>query len=112
MFNGYPAVGLHDRSGVIPFSISHRGDQMITSRRPGPVGVPHGGVAFVLLNQYRCDLRNLRAATVVRLGSPAASTSIRLANHYRQPHYCGRGDPGSTLAVSPLEPSVRAALKH
>ena len=101
----------------MPRSISPRAAsdslrRMITSRRPGPVGVPHGGVAFVLLNQYRCDLGNLRAATVVRLGSPPASTSIRLTNHYRQPHHCGRGDPGSTLTVSPFEPSVRAALAH
>ena len=112
---GYPRVRLTDRAGDIPFSIRHGGDQMVTSHPPMRVVVRARGTAFVVMNHYRCDLGDLRAADVVRLGlrSPrAGTTAIRLTDRYRKPNYCGKGDPGSILTVSPFEPSLRAALAH
>jgi hypothetical protein len=61
------------------------------------------------MNQYRCDLGDRRTATIVRLG-PAAT--VRITNRLRKPHYCGRGDPGSTLAVAPFVPTLHAGLRH
>ena len=108
-FDGYPSVTLLDRHGAIPFVISHRGDQMVTNRPPRRFVVARGGAAFVVMNQYRCDLGDRRTANVVRLGSGA---TFRIANRWRKPHYCGRGDPGSTLAVAPFVPTLHAGLRH
>jgi hypothetical protein len=112
---GYPTIELRDRAGTIPFSIRRGGDQMVTSERPQRVLVPVGQDAFVVLNKYRCDRGNIRAARILRLGLPGASPAghtsiaIRLREWIQ---YCGKGDPGSTVTVSPFEPTLRAALAH
>jgi hypothetical protein len=112
--NGYPKVTSYDRSGAIPFAIRHGGDQMITSHGPARVVVRPDRAAFVLLNHSRCDLGELRSATTVRIGlwgvKRAATLSIKIKDPYRRLDYCGKGDPGSTLTVSPFEPTLRAAL--
>jgi hypothetical protein len=112
---GYPEVRPYDRAGRIPFLIRHGGDQMITSHRPEVVVVRSDQAVFVLLNHYRCDLGSLRGATRVSIGVPGApraeTASVRITNRYRELDYCGKGDPGSTLTVSPFEPTVRAALR-
>jgi hypothetical protein len=112
--NGYPKVTSYDRAGPIPFAIRHGGDQMITPHGPARVVVRPGRAAFVLLNHYRCDLGIVRAATTVRIGlldaRHAAAASIKITDPYRRLDYCGKGDPGSTLTVSPFEPTLRAAL--
>jgi Protein of unknown function (DUF4232) len=112
---GYPSVRLGDRAGPIPFLIRHGGDQMITSRPPTRVVVRPGRAAFVLLNHYRCDRGGLRGASVVKIGlaghARSRTASLRITNPYRMPNYCGPGDPGSILTVSPFEPTLGAALK-
>jgi N-acetylmuramoyl-L-alanine amidase len=107
-FDGYPRLTLLDRRGAIPFAVTHSGDQMITERPPQRFVVPHGGTAFVVMNQYRCDLGDKRTAVVVRL--PGAR--LRITDKLRRPRYCGRGDPGSTLAVAPFVPTLHAGLRH
>jgi hypothetical protein len=114
VLEGYPSVRLSDRAGAIPFLMRDGGDQMITSRPPRRVVVRPGGDAFVLLNQYRCDRGGLRAATLVKIGleGPPRSrgVSLRITDPYRMPNYCGPGDPGSILTISPFEPTLMAAL--
>jgi Protein of unknown function (DUF4232) len=109
---GYPRIELRDRRGTIPFRISHRGDQMVTARPPTRVLVRAHRAAFVVLNKYRCDLGDLRSARSVRLAlrrrGPALETFI--LQGWMQ--WCGKGDPGSWLTVSPYEPSIRAGLRH
>jgi hypothetical protein len=111
--DGYPTIGLSDRAGPVPFVISHGGDQMVTAKRPARVVVRPGRSAFVVLNHYRCDLGTVRTAGTLRLGLPGArrSPSTLIANRVRI-GYCGKGDPGSVLSVSPFEPSLRAAIGH
>lgn len=114
MLSGYPAVTLVDARGVLPFRIRRGGDLMITSRRPRPVAVRVGGRAFVVINKYRCDLGDRRVARTIQLGLPQTMSAGRLS--LRVPHgtdlgFCGKGAPGSTVATSPFEPSVRAALR-
>ena len=113
-FDGYPSVSLRDGTGVLPFVITHRGDQMVTARGPTRFLVAPGHSAFVLLNHYRCDRGSLRAATHVVIGSagahPTAAIVLKITDPYKMLSYCGAGDPGSTLAVSPFEPALRAAF--
>ena len=111
---GYPAISLADRRGAIPFAIRRVGDQMVTARRPTPVLVHVRGTVFVVLNKYRCDLGDRRLARTLRLGFPGdASRRLALAlPPYPRMGYCGKGDAGSTVATSPFEPSLRAALRR
>jgi Protein of unknown function (DUF4232) len=112
---GYPTIELRDRAGTIPFSIRHGGDQMVTSERPKRVVVRTGEGAFVVLNKYRCDRGDVRAARILRLRLPGASPAGRASIAIRPRgwiQYCGKGDPGSTVSVSPFEPTLRAALRH
>jgi hypothetical protein len=123
VLDGYPRVMLYDAAGAIPFVIRHGGDQMISSRPPKPVVVRPGGRAFVVINKYRCDrgavpgtrgTRRIRISSGTRAAAGSASITFgdlhTIPMPYRIPDYCGRGDPGSTLAVSPFVGTVRAAL--
>jgi hypothetical protein len=111
---GYPTISFADRRGAIPFAIRRGGDQMVTARRPTPVLVRPRGSVFVLLNKYRCDLGDRRLARTLRLGFPGdASRRLALAlPPYPRLGYCGKGDPGSTVATSPFEPTLHAALRR
>ena len=90
------------------------GFQIHEDELPTRFVVRSGGDAWVVLNHYRCDLGDKLASTRVRIGTagaiPAEMTSITITDPYRQLDYCGKGDPGSTLTVSPFEPSLRAAF--
>jgi hypothetical protein len=121
VFDGYPRVTLYNAASAIPFVITYGGDQMISSRPPKPVVVRRGGHAFVVINKYRCDrgavpgtgTRRIRISSGTRAAETASITFGSLHTipmPYRIPDFCGRGDPGSTLAVSPFVGTVRAAL--
>jgi hypothetical protein len=122
VLNGYPQLTLTDASGTIPFVISHQGDQMISSRPPSAVLAHRGDDLFVVMNQYRCDTQTLRVTTKIQIGIPGAGLSAtasiafpslrKVPLPYRIPAYCGKGDPGSKLAVSPFVPTMRAAMAH
>jgi len=102
---GYPVVELRPRSGrALPFRYRDAGDQIVTSRRPSRVILAGGTSTFALINKYRCDLgdRSMPAEidVVPRKGQPGL--------HGRVPKdadlgFCGRGDPGSVISVSPFE---------
>jgi hypothetical protein len=112
---GYPKISVYDRAGPIPFAITHDGDQMVTARRPKPIIVRHGRAAFVVLNHYRCDRGDVRTAAILRIGigrvTQSGMATIQMTDPDRRLDYCGRGDPGSTLAVSPFVPTLRAGLR-
>jgi hypothetical protein len=114
LLEGYPSIALFDRRGSrLPFRISHKGDQMVTSRRSVAVRVLPRHSAFLVINKYRCDLGDLRLAKTLRVALPGIRTSARLtAGILGSIGYCGKGDPGSIVTVSPFEPTLRAALKH
>jgi hypothetical protein len=87
---------------------------MVTSRPPTRVIVRRNRAAFVLLNHYRCDLGDLRTPTSVQIrlagvtSTESASVKLTLANSRLR--YCGKGDPGSVLTVSPFEPTIFRAV--
>jgi hypothetical protein len=111
---GYPSVALYDRRGKIPFLIRHGGDQVVTSRKPARFVVGPRKAAFVVVNKYRCDRGDLRPAATLRIGFPRTKPRRRFAAAVRPKGwiaYCGPRDPGSTVTVSPLEPSLAAAMR-
>ncbi len=115
ILDGYPRLVLSDARGAIRFRITHRGDQMISARRPKPVRVYPGRAAFVVLNKNTCVGKSARAARTLELATSAGSVSFRfpkrMAFPWRVPTSCAdAGDPGSTIAVSPFVPTLRAAL--
>ncbi len=119
VLDGYPRVTLYDAAGVLPFVIRRGGDQMITSDLPKPVKITPNGRAFLVINKYRCDNGALRGTRRIEISSGRQASnraSITFSNPqtlpmpYRIPDYCGRGDPGSTLTVSPFVGTLRAAL--
>jgi len=109
---GYPGVRFTSATGAaLPFRVSDSGDSMVTRRHADRVAVAHGGTAWVVLHKYRCDLgdRTRVAGIEVRLaGSGVVGTLPPRASW----GYCGPGDPGSTVHVSPFEPRLLGALRQ
>lgn len=111
---GYPVVRLIDRKGAVqPFRIAYRGDQMVTDRKPRTIRLPPGATALVMLNHYRCDLGDLTVSRKLQLGLPGRRRSwLEVATTHHEFTYCGRGDPGSVLHVSPIGARWRDVSAH
>ena len=106
VLDGYPGAVLSDSAGrVLPFVYSHSGDQMTTNRAPRAANLPKGGIAWLRLNKYRCDIPGQDAATNLRLTLPSDGGSLDLPVSVG---YCSE-TPSLTVTVSPFEP-VRALL--
>lgn len=106
--DGYPTVTLLDARGIaLPFVYSHSGDIMVTASAPQSVLLNPGQVAWVLINKYRCDLGDKDTVSAVAVLPPGTSARLTLSAP-AEPllGYCGSGDPGSTVVVSPLEPTL------
>jgi hypothetical protein len=81
---------------------------MVGSLQPRPVVVRPDGVAWIVFEQYRCDLGGGRAVRTALIRLPGANDAIRRSGEGFQ--FCGKGDPGSTVIVSRVAPTRRAAL--
>lgn len=111
--DGYPGVSLLDLSGrVLPLQSVWHGDQMVTSAKPHRVDLSPGATAYFAVNQYRCDATDLARATAIRVYQPDDTGSVTspLRPDGRTLSYCGPGDPGSVLAVSPIEDTPSRTL--
>jgi hypothetical protein len=107
--DGYPTITLFDSRGrLLPFIYSHRGDQMITGTHPPSIDLRSRVPAFVAFNKNVCVGRTTRLARTLRVALPVsqASRSIRLPR-YPIIDFCPTGDPGATITVSPIEPSLK-----
>jgi hypothetical protein len=102
LLRGYPSVVLHIGKRVLPFTITHKGDQMITDQPPAPVALQPHAAAWVLLNTYRCDLGDRAFVTDVELDGLHSALPRRVLA------WCG---PASKIAVSPFEPTQNAAIR-
>jgi hypothetical protein len=111
---GYPVIRLIDRQGnVQPFRIAHSGDQMVTDREPRTIRLRPGAAALVMLNQYRCDLGGITVSRELQLGLPGwRRAPLKVATGHHEFTYCGRGDPGSVLHVSPIGARWRDVSAH
>lgn len=109
---GYPGVVLSDAGGAkLPFHYRQGGDLEITGHAPGPVELQPGRSAHVTINHSTCALEDKAVARAIDVVPPGSSAAIHLAlSEYPVVAYCGAGQPGSTVAVSPVEPSLAATL--
>jgi hypothetical protein len=110
---GYPTVALLDAGGrELPFVYRRGGDQVVTSRPPGRVDLAPGAAAHATVNKYRCDLGNRGAAAAITLTLPDDPSPLRLAlpSDAVLLAYCGPGDPGSVVSVSPFSATLQDTL--
>lgn len=112
---GYPTVNEFDAAGaVLPFVYQDHGDQVVTASAPKRVELSPGGVAFVTLNKYRCDLGDRSLVSNVQLRLPDDDTPLELFLSASRTTvslgYCGVGDPGSVVSVSPIAPTFEATI--
>jgi hypothetical protein len=100
---GYPTVALLDGSGqALPFVYSNSGDQVVTADGPKWVDLAPGGAAYLLISKYRCDGGAQRPAALL-VTPPDGNEGVQLALLASIPFdFCGAGDPGSTVYVSPI----------
>jgi len=113
--DGYPKVRLLDGARrVLPFSYRDHGDQMLTSARPRRVQLPPGGHAFFAVNKYRCDLGDKGTAATIEVTPPGDSTSVSVTlargSGAETLSYCGAGDSGSLIDLSPIVATPDAVL--
>jgi hypothetical protein len=114
--SGYPQVVLADNAGrVLPLQYQNTGDQMVTSAPPAHVDLGPKGLAYVTVNKYRCDTTDLMQASVLRLTPPGLTSSfiVSLAGNVSiSMDYCGPGDPGSIVDISPVAANFLATVAH
>ena len=109
---GYPGVALIDGTGkVLPLTYRRGGDQEVTSAAPVNVNLMPNHSAFVTINKYRCDSGDLDIATTVSVIPPDQTQALTLSVQGVQTlAYCGPGDPGSIVSVSPVEATEIATM--
>jgi hypothetical protein len=96
-------VTFFDAQGnALPFTFRHS-DQEVTSQPPQSVLIMPGHAGYILINTYRCDLGGQSVASVLDVELPSQPQTFRVSSNYS---YCGSGDPGSVVAVSPIEPDL------
>ncbi|MEA3018996.1 MAG: hypothetical protein QOI47_520 [Actinomycetota bacterium] len=85
---------------------------MVTDRPPREVSLAPGALAYVMINKYRCDIGDRAVARVIELTPPKATARLTLRlGDYRDSGYCGPGDPGSFVSISPVEPTELATYR-
>jgi len=108
---GYPRVQLRSASGSLyPYAYRDSGDAEVTAHKPAVVTVSPGHGAWVLLNKTPC-LGNVDGRLVhnVWLMAPGTTGYLRLTlGNVVFFDYCGPGDPGHAIDVSPVERSAAA----
>lgn len=111
---GYPGVTLYDSRGLLlPLLYQRHGDLVVTGSAPQRVGVAPGSEVFVMINKYRCDLGDKATSATLRLIPPDDTESMTVnVQGLMDLSFCGPGDPGSTLEISPVEPTASATTSH
>lgn len=102
--DGYPDVTYLDAAGKpLDFQVSRQGGMVITSAKPQPVTLAPGATSYLGTDHYRCDRGRVAEAARVRVVPPGADTALALTlPRSALIAYCGPGDPGSTLEISPV----------
>lgn len=117
---GYLNITLYDANGApLPFRYSHGHGPYVTAAAPVTLTLRPGASAWVLVAKYRCDIGIDRDAASIRITVPGAQHAVftgRVSSGglgVSALSYCrgGTNDPGQTVAVSPVEPTLRAAIQ-
>jgi hypothetical protein len=107
---GYPEVILLDGQGrALPFAHRTSGDQVVTPHPPRLVVLARDGTAFVTINIYRCDLGDQQVLSIVRLLLLDDPSPLEVAGGNNLT-YCGPGDHGSTISISPFGATLGETL--
>jgi hypothetical protein len=112
--DGYPLIiELDDAGRELPFSFKYTGDQVVTSDPPRRVDLSPGNAAYATIDKYRCDLGDRDLVRTVRVIPPADNSMLQvtLPSRYRL-GYCGPGDPGSIVFVSPVAQTLAATIDY
>jgi hypothetical protein len=114
VMRGYPAIDLIDSAGRrLAFSYRQGGDQMLTGAPPRPVILPPGKFAYSALNKNSCVGFASRTAASADVAPPGQHEPLLLKlRHYPVLSYCGAGDPGHTIDITPVEPTSADVLAH
>lgn len=107
--DGYPGITLYDaKNAPLPLLYQRHGYQTI-GPAPQRVAIAPGSAAFVMVSKYRCDSGDIDTAVSLRLIPPDDTTSMALSIQGQTDlSYCGPGDSGSELNISPVEPTAPA----
>src|SRR5271154_1240897 len=111
---GYPDIALSASTGTpLPFTYRRGGDQMLTSAPPTGLWLRPGAVAYLALKKQTGIVRQTVIAQRIRVIPPGDRQPLtaRLPR-YPMLGYCGPGDPGHVIDITPAEPSIRAVLGH
>lgn len=109
---GYPKVILLDAVGSpTPFTYLPGKGQYVTHRRPRPVIVGPGKLAYFLVAKYRCDTGAAERVIGMNVRLPGQGTSSSVPAKWLRGSFdlCAGGptpDPGNTITISPFEPAV------
>jgi hypothetical protein len=109
---GYPGVAMFTVAGrLLPFHIRWGGDEVLTTARPTLVPLPPGGTAYVGINKDVCVRHYYRSAHIFQVIPPNDYQALSYTKpRYPSLGYCRAGDPGHTVDVSPVEPTMRGVL--
>jgi hypothetical protein len=108
---GYPALVFADAgSHRIDFRVTHRPDRMVGGKPSSGLSLPTGSEAWFAMDKFRCD-RGDREHVHLTSIRPSGATGGVTIDGPRQWAYCGPGDPGSAVVVSPFEPTLGATLR-
>ena len=113
---GYPRIALRGKHGSpLPFKYRDHGDQELTVSPPTTVTVAAGGRAYLAINKNACVERATAVVTRIDVTPPGQIRRLTraLAGHRPSLDYCPSGDPGHTIDITPIEPTLSAAFaKH
>jgi hypothetical protein len=106
---GYPRVALSGRGGtLLPFSYRRGGDQMLTGAAPALVPLRPGGGAYFAINKVTCAGHESDVARRIQVIPPGGHRALSHAvRRFPTLGYCEAGDPGHTIDLTPIEPSLR-----
>jgi hypothetical protein len=109
--DGYPDLTLLDADdNVLPFEQHHGGGMVVGAATPSRIDVPPGGTVYVVIDKYRCDLAAIADVETIHLGLPDDGGMITVPSDDHRYAFCGAGDPGSTIDVSPFGLSIADLL--
>lgn len=111
---GYPGViGPDDAGRALPFDFRQTGDQVVTSDPPARVELAPGDSAYVTINKYRCDVGDLDLVRTIQLIPPGDDAPLQATfSESSGLGYCGPGDPGSIVDVSPIAATRAATIDY
>jgi hypothetical protein len=108
---GYPTVYMYAGTRLLSASIARSSGPYVTHKRPRPVALAPGSSAYFIVAKYRCDVQTVAVASSFAILIPGIPGEWRRdsvgTSGSQVLQYCQ--GPGNVVAVSPLEPSLRAA---